>query len=281
MTSSPTTSTRIVTTDALNGVGRVSVTFTERGHGRPVLLLHGGAGAWSVTGFAELLAQREDLRVIVPTHPGFDGTPRPENLNGIRDLAAVYIALLQELDLDEVTVIGNSMGGWVAAELAVTGSPRLSGVVLLDPAGLDMPGRPVVDFFSLSMAQIGELTFHDPAAFAVDPATFSPAQQAAMAANGAALARYAGSTMTDPDLQARLAAVRVPTLVLWGDADRIIDVEVGRIYAAAIPGARLELLPATGHMPQLETPEQVLAAVAAFTASLPPTAAEPTAAARG
>ncbi len=87
--------------------------------------------------------------------------------------------------------------------------------------------------------------------------------------------------MTDPHLHARLAAISVPTLVLWGDADRIIDVEVGRAYAAAIPGAQFELLQATGHLPQLETPEQVLASLTAFTASLPSTVTEPAASLRG
>jgi len=284
MTSTPATTTptttRTVRTGDLAGIGPVPVTFTERGQGRPVLLLHGGAGPQSVAGFADLLAQRKGLRAIVPTHPGFAGTPRPEGLDGIRALAAVYIALL-ELDLHEVTVIGSSMGGWVAAEIALTGSLRLGSAVLLDPAALDVPDHPVADFFSLTMAQIADLSYHDPDAFRIDPTTFSPAQQAAMAANGAALALYAGTTMTDPHLRARLAAISVPTLVLWGDADRIIDVEVGRAYAAAIPGARFELLQATGHLPQLETPEQVLASVTAFTASLPSAVAKPAAGSQG
>ncbi len=268
-TAPPTTTTRTLRTGDLAGIGPVPVTFTERGRGRPVLLLHGGAGPRSVTGFADLLAQRKGLRAIVPTHPGFAGTARPEGLDSIRALAAVYTTLLEELDLHEVTVIGNSIGGWIAAEIALTGSPRLSSTVLLDAAGLDVPDHPIADFFSLSMTQIADLSYHDPDAFRIDPTTFSPDQQAAMVANGAALALYAGTTMTNPHLRARLAAISVPTLVLWGDADRIIDVEVGRAYAAAIPGARFELLPATGHLPQLETPEQVLASLTAFTASLP------------
>ncbi|WP_396327757.1 alpha/beta fold hydrolase [Jatrophihabitans lederbergiae] len=124
-------------------------------------------------------------------------------------MAAVYTALLEELDLHEVTVIGNSIGGWIAAEIALTGSPRLGSAVLLDAAGLDVPDHPIADFFSLSMAQIAELSYHDPDAFRIDPTTFSPDQQAVMAANGAALALYAGTTMTDPHLRARLAAISV------------------------------------------------------------------------
>lgn len=281
MDKTPTTTTHTVRTGELAGIGAVPVTFTERGQGRPVVLLHGGAGPQSVTGFADLLAVRKGLRVIVPTHPGFDGTARPDRLAGVRSLAAVYLGLLSELHLRGVTVIGNSIGGWIAAEIALTGSPLLGSTVLLDAAGLDVPGHQVADVFSMTMAQIADLSFHDPEAFRIDVATISPAQQAAMAANGAALALYAGATMTDPDLRTRMAGVSVPTLVLWGDADRMIDVEVGRAYAAAIPGARFELLHDTGHLPQLETPGQVLDSITAFTDSLPSAAAEAAANTRG
>jgi len=79
----------------------------------------------------------------------------------------------------------------------------------------------------------------------------------------AALAVY-GGTMADPALLARLAAVSVPTLVIWGEADRIGDLDYGRAYAAAIPGARFEVLPGAGHLPQLETPDALLALVRNF-----------------
>src|ERR1700761_7852416 len=95
----------------------------EAGTGRPVLLLHGGAGPQSVTGFADLLAQRAPAHVIAPTHPGFGGTPRPESLDSIRGLAELYVGMLADLDLTDVTVIGNSIGGWITAEMALLDSP--------------------------------------------------------------------------------------------------------------------------------------------------------------
>ena len=119
----------------VDGIGLVPVTVTERGDGRPILLLHGGAGPQSVEGFAGLLAAGEPARVLVPTHPGFGGTPRPAGLDSIRSLARVYTGLLDELGLDGVTVVGNSIGGWIAAEIALAASPRVSGVVLVDAAG--------------------------------------------------------------------------------------------------------------------------------------------------
>ena len=254
-----------MTTSALDltpaGAGPVGVTIDDRGEGRPFLLLHGGGGPQTVAGFAELLATRGPARVITPTHPGFGGTPRPDGLAGMAGLAALYRELLDRLGLDGVTVIGNSIGGWIAAELALLGSPRVSRTVLVDAVGIEVGGHPVTDIFPLSLDELARLSYHDPAAFRIDPAAMTEAQRAGMAANRAALQVYGGTRMTDPSLRGRLAAIATPTLVICGDADRIVDPGYGRAYAAAIPGARFELLPKTGHLPQLESPEQLLRAV--------------------
>jgi pimeloyl-ACP methyl ester carboxylesterase len=246
----------------LDALGSIPVTYSDVGSGQPFLLLHGGAGPQSVSGFADTLAAAGSGRVIVPVHPGFAGTPRPDRLDSVPGLAALYLRLIDDLDLDGVTVIGNSIGGWIAAEMAVTGSARISGVSLVDAAGIDVPGHPIADFFSLTLEQVAQLSYHDPARFRIDPSTMSAEQQAAMAGNRASLAVYAGTS--DPSLGSRLARVTVPVLVIWGDSDGIADPEYGRAFAAAIPGARFLLLPATGHLPQLESPDQLLAAIREF-----------------
>jgi pimeloyl-ACP methyl ester carboxylesterase len=245
----------------LDGTGPVDVTVSEYGEGRPFLLLHGGGGPDTVVRFGETLAAAEHVRVLVPIHPGFGGTARPEALHSVRDLAALYVALLDQLGLGDVTVIGNSIGGWIAAEIAILNSPRISRAILIDAAGLEVPGHPVADFFSLTMDQVFELSFHNPGPYRIDPATLPPAAQAVAAGNRAALAAYAGTAMTDPSLGERLRGVAVPTLVVWGDSDRMVDPEYGRAFAAAIPAARFELLKDTGHMPQVETPGQLLEAI--------------------
>ena len=244
-----------------DGTGAVDLTVSEYGEGRPFLLLHGGGGPDTVASFGDTLAATEHVRVLLPVHPGFGGTPRPEALHTVRGLAALYVALLDQLGLDDVTVIGNSIGGWITAEIAILNSPRVSRAILVDAAGLVVPGHPVADFFSLTLDQVFELSFHNPAPFRIDPATLPPAAQAIAAGNRAALSAYAGSAMSDPSLQGRLAEVTVPTLVVWGDSDRIVDPEYGRAFAAAIPKARFELLTDTGHMPQVETPGQLLQAI--------------------
>jgi len=255
-----TTTTFAITVD---GIGPVEVAVTERGQGRPVLLLHGGGGPLTVSTFADLLADTEGARVITPTHPGFGGTHRPKALDTVRGLAGLYVALLDQLDLTGVTVAGNSMGGWIAAEMALLGSARIGSVVIIDAVGIDVPGHPIADFFALTMDQVAQLSYHDPDSFRIDPSAMPPAQQQVMAGNRAALAVYCGTAMTDFTLRDRLKAVSIPVLVLWGDSDGIADPDYGRAYAGAITGARFQLLTGTGHLPQLETPQQLLAAISA------------------
>jgi len=232
-------------------------TFEEHGSGRPVLLLHGGGGPQTVAPFGVRLAAELPAHVVVPTHPGFGGTPRPDDLTTIAGLATSYADLLDRLDLDDVLVIGNSIGGWIAAELALLDSPRVTSLVIVDGVGLQVPGHPVADFFSLTFPELAELSYFNPDAFRIDPTQLPPAAQAQLAGNRAALAVYA-ATMEDPTLQARLAAITVPTTVIWGDSDRIADAVYGRAYADAIPDAAFELLENTGHLPQLESPDLLL-----------------------
>ena len=245
-------------------VGPVDVTLTERGTGRPYLLLHGGGGPLTVAPFADLLAETEGARVVTPVHPGFAGTPRPEGLTTIGGLAATYVALLADLGLDDVIVVGNSIGGWIAAEMALLDTTRVSSFVLVDAVGIEVAGHPVVDFFSLTMAQVADVSYHDPDKFRIDVSALPPAAQAAMAANRATLATYGGTGMSDPTLAGRLAAVTTPTLVVWGEADRIADPAFGRVLADAIPGATFTLMAETGHLPQVETPERLARVLSDF-----------------
>ena len=262
MTTATTTTTQSVTVDR---VGLVDVSFTERGTGRPFLILHGGAGPQSVSGFADLLAETTHVRVITPTHPGFGGTPRPNGLDSIRRLAELYVALLDQLALTDVTVIGNSIGGWICAEMALLRSPRIGSIILVDAVGIEVPDHPVADFFALTMDQVAELSYHDPDSFRIDVSKMPPAQQAAMAGNRASLAVYGGTpSMVDPALRQRLKGINVPALVLWGESDRIVDPDYGRAYADAIPTARFQLLTETGHVPQIESPRLLLSEVRDF-----------------
>ena len=104
-----------------------------------------------MAGFGELLATTHDVCVLVPVHPGFGGTHRPYGLVGIPVLAGLYNGLIELLGLKDVTVIGDSIGGWITAEVALLRSPRVSGIVLIDAVGIEVPGHPVADFFAMTM----------------------------------------------------------------------------------------------------------------------------------
>lgn len=241
------------TTETLEQPGDVQFTINALDRTRPFLLLHGGAGRGSMVGFANLLAERTHSRVFVPTHPGFSGTPRPEYLSTTRELAAAYVRLIEHLDLGDVTLIGNSFGGWLAAEIALLGSPRVSGAVLVDAIGVANPEHPMADVRGMPPSDIVALSFDDPSK--------APAPGAGPNSDLPTLASYAGPDMTDPTLAKRLGALDIPVHVIWGESDRIVDSDYGRSYAAAIPTSTFTLLPCTGHLPQVETPEELLGAI--------------------
>ena len=238
-------------------VGATEITVQDRDRTRPFLLLHGGGGVRTMNGFADLLAERTHSRVLLPTHPGFDGTPKADELTSVTKLAEAYVAMLDELDLTDVTVIGNSFGGWLAAEVALQKSPRVSGAIILDGVGIEVPGHPVTDVRGMSPAEIQTYSFHDPRKAPTAPSTGGNAPSPDVLA----LIGYAGPAMTDPTLAERLGGIDIPVHVLWGESDRIVTPEYGKAYAAAIPLSTFTLLPRTGHLPQVETPEELLDAL--------------------
>ncbi|GIG59714.1 alpha/beta hydrolase [Longispora fulva] len=241
--------------------GPVDLHLTDTDNGRPTLLLHGGAGPRSVAGLGGLLAPD---RVLVPTHPGFAGTDRPKWLSSIQALAGIYQDLLDELDLADVLVIGSSIGGWIAAELALRHSDRVTGLVLINATGIEVPGQPVADIFGLSLAELADLSYHEPDRYRIDESTFTAEQREELAGNRATLTTYAGD-MTDPTLLDRLAGITVPTLVAWGASDQICTPTYGRAYAAAIPDAHFALIDRAGHLPQIEQPQALLDLIHSFT----------------
>lgn len=239
--------------------------FTDQGEGRAFLLLHGGAGPNSMRGLAGALSKNG--RALVPTHPGFDGSPRPERLSRIQDLVLAYLTLIERRALSNVIVVGHSMGGHIAAEMALMNSPRIAGIVLLNGVGIDTgsPEKTIVDPTKLPPAERAAYAFHDPKKFAFAP---TPEALAVMAENQRALRIYAGEKLFDETLHARLANVSKPTLVAWGASDRIVDADYGRRFANAIPNARFELVAEAGHFPQMEKSDETVRLIDVFTKSI-------------
>jgi pimeloyl-ACP methyl ester carboxylesterase len=253
-----------MTTNTVKGfyADDLEVTIDQQGVGRPILLLHGGGGPPSMGPLPAALSQ--DDAVIAPVHPGFAGTPRPEWYVGIDDLALTYLQLLEQRDLHDVLVIGSSVGGWIASEMAVREHKRITGTVLLDAVGINVTGIELADFFSLTPQELITYAFHDPAA-APDPSQMPQAARDIQAANAATLAVYAREPyMHDPKLRRRLALVPTPVAVIWGESDQIAPEPYGRAYAGSFRHAQFESIPQAGHLPHLEQPDRVLEAIRRF-----------------
>ncbi|MES2160796.1 MAG: alpha/beta hydrolase [Pseudomonadota bacterium] len=230
----------------------LTLAVDDQGNGRAYLLLHGGAGPASMAGLAAALSAT--ARVLTPTHPGFNGEPRPEDFSSAADLARAYLDLLDRLEIRDVVIVGSSFGGWVAAEMALLQPQRLAGIVLFNAVGID---GAIVDPAGLAPAERAAKAFHHPQRHALAPAT--PEGAAMMAANHAALRVYAGQPfMHDPTLRARLAGLRVAALVVWGASDGIVDVAYGRRLCDSMPGAVFAVVEEAGHFPHIEQLQQVL-----------------------
>jgi len=247
----------------------VALEMVERGKGRPLLFLHPGHPSGRLDPKAPVLeALSASARVLAPTHPGFGAGPAPRELTTIDDLAYLYLDLLEALDLRDVVVVGVSLGGWIAAEMAVKSTERISALVLANAVGIkpgDRETRDIADIYAITDKQLAELVWADPARMAANPKTLPESDLIAMARSRESTGRYAWSPyMHDPKLKRRLHRIRIPTLVLWGAADKVAKAEYGRSYAAAIPGSRFETIEGAGHFPHHEQPDAFARAVLGF-----------------
>lgn len=238
--------------------------YGEAADGTGVLLLHGGAGPRSVAGLAAGLSKH--AYVVVPTHPGFDGTPRPDWTDTVADLAVAYLDLIDELGLRGVMVIGSSIGGWVASEMGLRDNHRrIACLTLIGAVGIK-PEAPleIADPAKLGPVRTGELAFHNPG-LRLDPTAMSEEQRAVMAANGRTQAIYSGDSYSyDPKLRGRLHRVTVPVLVLAGEQDGIVPLEYGRALAGSFPRATFRPIAEAGHFPHIEQPGAVFGAIGDF-----------------
>ena len=253
-----------MSTDASAVYADLPLTLTEAGTGRPVLVLHGGGGPATVAGLAHHLSRT--AHTITPVHPGWDGTPRPAWLTGIDDLALAYLHTLRERRLSDVLVVGSSLGGWTAAEMALRDTGGIiTGLALIDAVGVRVDTEPITDVFALDARGVAEHSWHDPDRYHLDPADVPAEELARRQANMATMRVLAGDPyMHDPALLSRLEQIQVPALLLWGESDRVVTPAYGAAYADAFGDGRLEVIPEAGHLPQIEQPDATFALIDAY-----------------
>jgi pimeloyl-ACP methyl ester carboxylesterase len=244
-----------------------AIDMKRAGAGRPMLVLHGSGGSPRFLPAMQKLA--EEFEVFIPQAPGFGGTEAPAWLETIADLANFYLEFLDVFDLRQVHLVGLSLGGWTAAELAVRNASRLASLTLMDAPGIQAPGIEPRDHTLAGEEQSTRDTYFDPKLAADARARASvPGNEAVHQANRRLVARLAGQhRYHDPQLQRWLARIRIPTHVIWGENDRIFPPIYGETWQKAITGARLTLVPRCGHLPIQEQPDIFAAAVAAFCAA--------------
>jgi pimeloyl-ACP methyl ester carboxylesterase len=231
------------------------------GKGKPLLYLHGASGAPVILPCMEKLAER--FEVLVPEHPGYGQSDEPEWLENIHDVAYFYLDLLKQLDLKEVLLVGTSMGGWMAMEIAVRDTARLSQVILVSPAGIAAPGVKVADIFLMAPEEVVRAIYHDPAIaeklLAVPP---TPEAIDLGLKNRHTTARLAWEPrFHDPHLPKWLHRIDVPVKIVWGDKDRIIPVGFVDEYRKLLPKAQFHIMQNAGHLPQVEKPDEFVAIV--------------------
>jgi pimeloyl-ACP methyl ester carboxylesterase len=229
----------------------------ERGAGRPLVFLHAENGIEPAKPAIDELAKA--AHVIAPTHPGFGRSELPHGMRTVDDLSYFYLDVLDQLDLREVTLVGVAFGAWIAAEIAVKSTARLSRLVMANAVGIkvgDRETRDIADIFALTEPEYLAIAYGDPNAGRRDYKSLPPGEVLAAARAREATARFAWSPyFHNPRLKSRLHRIRIPTLFLWGVQDRMVGEAYGRAYCKMIRGARFETIERAGHFPHQEQPK--------------------------
>lgn len=227
-------------------------TYLRRGGaGAPLLFLHGASGAPVILPFMEKLAAR--FEVLVPEHPGYGRSDEPDWLENIHDVAYFYLDLLKHLGLSGVTVLGNSMGGWIAMEMAVRDTSRMKSLVLVSPAGIAAPGVQPADTFLMAPEDVVKNLFFDEKLAQARLA--QPEDVDLSLKNRHTTARLAWEPrFHDPHLGKWLHRIDIPVKIIWGREDRILPVAMADELKRLIPRAQLHIVNNAGHLPHVEKP---------------------------
>jgi len=254
-----------VTTRTVQIAG-IDLELHEIGQGTPLLWLHGGQGFSPKQPFVDLAAARR--RLIVPMHPGFGQSSLPDWLDSIDDIVHLYLELLDRLDLRYVDVVGNSIGGWIAADLATKVPERIRRLVMIGPVGVKVGSSDkldIPDIFAMPQDAAAKLLHHDPEKMKVDIAKLSDDELAAMFRNRETLALLVWEPwMHNPKLKQRLHRAAMPALFIRGASDGLVSADYMNAYAKLLPNARTHTIAAAGHAPQLEQPQVLVKTVLDF-----------------
>jgi pimeloyl-ACP methyl ester carboxylesterase len=250
--------------EAFETIRGCRIRLMRSGIGEPLLFLHGSSGAATWLPFMAKLAERFD--VIVPEHPGFGASDTPEWLDNIGDLAFFYLDLIDHLGLERVHLVGGSIGGWIATELAIRDDSKLASLTLIAPAGIHVKGVSKGDIFMWSPEETARNLFHSSDMVqTVLSRTPTEEEEFTGMKNRLTTAKLTWQPrLYNPHLYKWMHRIQCPTLILWGAEDKVIPQAYGPAFQALIPGACLEILPDCGHLPQVECADEVVSKITRF-----------------
>jgi pimeloyl-ACP methyl ester carboxylesterase len=248
--------------------GAFQTCVRSEGEGDPLLFLHGAGGLWDWPPFLESLAR--SFRVVAPEHPGFGRSTGLEHLDDVVDLALYYTEFIDAMKLEQPYIIGHSLGGMIAAEVAAIAPDLASKLVLLAPVGLWLDEHPVLDFFAATPEELTAAIFHDPGSAVARDLMAVPADPEAR--QEAMLKRTQNLTaagkflwpLPDKGLKKRIHRIVTPTLLLWGASDRLVPPIYGEEFLQRIDGARLITFKGASHMLPFEKPDECMEAIIDF-----------------
>ena len=230
----------------------VTIKLHRAGHGQKVLFLHGAGGVPQWLPFFDAVAERYEL--LVPEHPGFGGSDDPPWIRSMPDLAMFYLDFAEEAGLDGMHVIGNSLGGWLAAEILIRDRAHFRSLVQLAPAGIRVKGVPCGDNFIWGTEEAIRNLYHDQS-FADRSLALTPSEEQmdVMLKNRFTVAKLGWQPRWfNPDLEKWLHRINLPALVVWGDDDKIMPPANAALWHERLPDARLVVIGQCGHLPHVE-----------------------------
>lgn len=246
----------------------IDLEVVRYGSGAPLVLFDDEEGLTRQSPIIETLAK--SFEVIIPSAPGFGQSSRPDWIENMDDISYVMLDFLDETGIEDATVIGFSLGGWLAAEIATKNDARIGRLALVDPYGIKVGGpwdRDIQDIWFLPADDVRSLKYADPKNGEFDYTQMPDEQLEIIARNRESFARFCWQPyMHNPKLRRRLHRIGVPTLVIWGTADGVVTTDYGKAYAGEIPGARFEAIENGGHFPHLEQPEAFMKVLDGFLA---------------
>ena len=236
------------------------------GKGQPLLWLHGTDGLAEWPEILDRLSQRYE--VIAPDHPGFGESTIPGWMDDVSDLAYLYLDFMKTLGLEDAHVVGHSLGGWIGLEMAVRQTSRLASLTLIAPAGIHVKGAAKTDIFMIDPDEQARLAYCDPqkGEQAAQRASAAKYQEAAIA-NRVASARFGWNPrFHNPRLERWLGRIDIPTLIVWGEQDRIFAPAHAEAFQRAIPGSEVAMIRNAGHLPHIERLDESAAVIESFLA---------------